>query len=98
MHGRSSRADPRHGYLTHSLSHKCGLRLESFFEFLVGGPPVWTLDRANAIADDVLRRRDLVETAGIFSQHLGLQRCREPALLHCLDRSPGVVAIVVIDV
>src|SRR5437762_6637119 len=66
--------------------------------FLFGRPPARTFDLGDAVTDDRGRRLHLVEPTGVGAEELGLVLLRQPVLLHRLDRPPGVVAIVVIDV
>src|SRR5215469_5693457 len=74
------------------------LRAQCGVDFLVGRPPIGALDLGDAIADDLGRRLYLVEAAGIAAEELGLVFDRQAVLLHRLDRSPGVVAVMMIDV
>src|SRR5215469_13332821 len=67
-------------------------------DFLVGRPPVRPLDLGDAGADDVSRRLYLVEASGVGAEEFGLLLLRQPMFLHRLDRAPGVVAVVVVDI
>src|SRR4029077_8521486 len=86
------------GNLKRCLAGHCGFRLEGLLYLLFAWPPVRPLDFTDALPDDGRGGFDFVEAARIIAQHLGLKFLRELALLHRLDGSPSVVAVVVIDV
>src|SRR5262249_57219743 len=87
-----------------SAQHRCaalppgdgGLWPKGRLDLLLGGPPVRPLDFTDPLPDDRLGRRDVVQTAGIGPQELGLVGDGQGALLHRLDGPPGIITVVVI--
>src|SRR5207249_9298969 len=74
------------------------LWLKSLLDLLLRGPPVWPLDLGHALADELFGRLDVVETAGVVPEELGLVGLAQLALPHRLDGPPRVVPVVVVDI
>src|ERR1700758_2392231 len=80
------------------ISRDRGLRAQRGAHFLLGWPPVRALDLGDSLSDDVGRGLHLVESPCVGAEELGLILLRQPVFLHGLDRAPGVVAVMVVDI